>query len=101
MAWKFYRHIKQVENIFEENEVFKVVEGTIAFQEGTEIVVAHPGDSIFLSQENFHLWRNIGNEPARMLLLTTPSEFEETIREGGELPVTDSLQPPVIDPTKF
>lgn len=85
----------------QEDEVFKVVEGTIAFQEGTEVIVAHPGDSIFLSRENFHYWKNIGNEPARMLLLTTPSGFETAVKEGGESPITDFLQPPAINPSKF
>jgi Ca2+-binding RTX toxin-like protein len=79
-----------------DDEVFKVVKGEVTFQEGNQIKVAGPGDIIPRQKGNVHGFTNLGTEPARMLLLSTPSGLEDLFGLGGQ-PVTDSSLPPVKD----
>jgi mannose-6-phosphate isomerase-like protein (cupin superfamily) len=82
----------------DENEFFKVLDGTVAFQEAEKIIVAEPGDIIAVPAGRLHAFENIGDKPARMLTITTPDDFgtafgglEQAFREGGE-PVENSSQ---------
>jgi mannose-6-phosphate isomerase-like protein (cupin superfamily) len=52
-----------------EDQVFKVVEGEVAFQEGNKIDIAGPGDVVFRSKDNVHRFKNLGVETARVLFL--------------------------------
>jgi Ca2+-binding RTX toxin-like protein len=83
-----------------EDEVYKVVEGEVMFQEGNQIKVAEPGDIVPLQKGNVHRFKNLGAEPARMLLFATPSGLENFFEDAGK-PVTDpSLTPPKDDPAR-
>lgn len=80
----------------EEDEVFKVVQGEVAFQQGNKIDIAGPGDIVFRPRGNVHRFKNLGVEPARILFLDTPSGIEQFFTEGGQ-PVTDQSLTPAKD----
>ncbi|MEY2831685.1 MAG: hypothetical protein RLZZ574_943 [Cyanobacteriota bacterium] len=83
-----------------EDEVYKVVEGEVTFQEGNQIKVARTGDIVPLQKGNVHRFKNLGAEPARMQLFATPSGLENFFEDAGQ-PVTDtSLTPPKDDPAR-
>jgi Ca2+-binding RTX toxin-like protein len=80
----------------EEDEVFKVVQGEVAFQQGNKIDIAGPGDILFRPSGNVHRFKNLGVEPARILFLDIPSGIEQFFTEGGQ-PVTDQSLTPAKD----
>ncbi|NJO94477.1 MAG: cupin domain-containing protein [Hydrococcus sp. RM1_1_31] len=79
-----------------EDEIFKVVQGEVAFQQGNKIDIVGPGDIVFRPKGNVHRFKNLGTEPARLLFLGTPSGIEHFFADGGQ-PVTDPSLPPAKD----
>jgi transcriptional regulator with XRE-family HTH domain len=57
----------------EGEEVLYILEGRIEFQIGSDRLVLEAGDCVHLVGEKPHMGRNIGNKPARMLMVVTPS----------------------------
>ncbi len=84
-----------------EDEVYKVLDGEVTFQEGNQIKVATPRDLIPLDRGHIHRFKNLGAEPARMLLLATPSGLDKFFREGGQAVTDPSLPPPKDDFAKL
>lgn len=84
----------------DEDEAFYILDGEVTFQEGTDIETAGPGDLVLRDRGKIHAFQNLGTEPARMLVLTSPSGLEDLFREGGQ-PVTDPSNPPPPDVPKF
>jgi mannose-6-phosphate isomerase-like protein (cupin superfamily) len=80
----------------EEDEVFKVVQGEVTFQQGNKIDIAGPGDIVVRPRGNVHRFKNLGAEPARILFLDTPSGIEHFFTDGGQ-PVTDQSLTPAKD----
>ena len=64
-----------------EDETFYLVDGTIEFLLGEEIVVAGPGDFVHVPRGVVHRFRNAGTEEARIVLTFTPSGIEDFFRE--------------------
>jgi mannose-6-phosphate isomerase-like protein (cupin superfamily) len=58
------------------DETFYVIEGELTFQVRDEIVTAGPGTLMFAERNVPHTFANLGEEPARYLLVLTPGGFE-------------------------
>ena len=80
-----------------EDETFYVIEGKIAILCGDVRIAAGPGTWAFGPRNIPHGFRVEGNAPARLLLLTTPSGFEQFIVEMSK-PATDPSIPPTTPP---
>jgi mannose-6-phosphate isomerase-like protein (cupin superfamily) len=72
-----------------EDETFYVLDGTPTFRLADEIVVAGPGDFINVPKGVIHNFRNLSDEPLRMILTFTPAGiekfFEETLERAFDL----------------
>jgi mannose-6-phosphate isomerase-like protein (cupin superfamily) len=73
-----------------ETEVFRVLEGTFRFWCGDETFEGGPGTTVTLPPHVPHYWRNIGDQPGRMIGIVTPGGFEqffiEIDRTGARMP---------------
>lgn len=81
----------------EEDEAFYILEGEVTFQTGEKTLTATPGSFVFVPRGTAHAYRNLSTKPARMLIVTSPSElgsFENVIRETGVLGTDPSAPPP-------
>ena len=72
-----------------EDETFYVLEGTHTFRLGDDTIVAGPGDFVNVPKGVRHCFRNLSDEPVRMILTFTPSGiekfFEETLERAYDL----------------
>jgi uncharacterized RmlC-like cupin family protein len=66
-----------------------VLEGTPTFRLGDDRIVAGPGDFVNVPQGVLHCFRNLSEEPVRMILTFTPAGierfFEETLARAHDL----------------
>jgi quercetin dioxygenase-like cupin family protein len=73
----------------DEDETFYVLEGTPTFRLGDERVVAGPGSFVNVPKGTLHCFRNLSDEPVRMILTFTPAGierfFEETLERAYDL----------------
>ena len=60
-----------------EEESFYVLEGMYAFQVGDDVVRMGPGGYAFAPRGTVHAYTNVGDTPARMLILITPGGIHE------------------------
>jgi mannose-6-phosphate isomerase-like protein (cupin superfamily) len=58
------------------DEAFYVLEGEMTFRLGDELVTAGPGTLTFAPGGSHHTLANLGDRPARYLLVCTPGGFE-------------------------
>jgi quercetin dioxygenase-like cupin family protein len=63
-----------------EEEGFYVLEGEVEFTADGEVVRAGPGTFLNLPRESRHHFRNVGERPARMLILCAPAGVEAFFR---------------------
>ena len=72
-----------------EDETFYVLDGTPTFRLDQQIVIAGPGDFINIPKGMLHNFRNLSEEPMRMILTFTPAGieqfFEETLERAYDL----------------
>lgn len=59
-----------------EDESWYVIDGTLRFRLGEEIAEAPTGSFVFVPRGLPHCFENSGNEPARILVMFTPSGME-------------------------
>lgn len=59
-----------------EDEIFHVLDGRVAFMVKDEWNELGPGGAAFMPRGIVHTFKNVGNEPSRMLISTMPSGFE-------------------------
>lgn len=59
-----------------EDEIFHVLEGQIAFYRKGEWHEIGPGGSAYIPRGEVSTFQNVGREPSRMLLCTSPAGFE-------------------------
>jgi quercetin dioxygenase-like cupin family protein len=59
-----------------EDETFYIIEGRVAFFLNEAWNEVGPGGSVFMPRGVVHTFKNIGDKPSRMLIMTTPSGFE-------------------------
>jgi len=63
------------------SDSFYVLEGEVEFHVGDEVVHGAPGAYVLAPPGVVHFFRNVSDEPARMLNLHTPGGFVEYRRE--------------------
>ena len=83
-----------------EDEAFYILDGEVSFQVGNQTFVGTPGDLVAYTGEEVHAFRNMGTEPARMLVLTAPAGIEDLLRQTSQ-PVEDISNVPPDDIPKF
>jgi len=59
-----------------EDEVIYVLEGDLQFRAGADLHPAPSGAFVFIPRGLHHTWRNVGDGPARLLIVFTPSGME-------------------------
>jgi len=59
-----------------EDETFHVLEGRAAFLVNGEWRDVGPGGSAFMPHGSVHTFKNVGDQPLRMFIMTVPSGFE-------------------------
>ena len=74
------------------DEACYVLEGELTFQLGDELATAGPGSLTFAPSGSHHTLANLGDRPARYLLVCTPGGFERVFDP-------DATEPP--PPTTF
>ena len=77
-----------------EDEVAYVVEGEINFQVGNQVFTGTAGDFIPYTRGQVHAFKNLGTEPARMLVIAAPAGLENFFREAGQ-PASDPSNIPL------
>jgi quercetin dioxygenase-like cupin family protein len=63
-----------------EDEGFHILSGRFRTRFGDQLGEVGPGESLFMPRGIPHTWKCLGPEPGRMLVLITPSGFEEFFR---------------------
>jgi len=67
------------------SDSFYVLEGEVEFHVGDKVFAARPGSYVLAPPTVVHSFRNVSDEPVRMLNLHTPGGFARYRRELGEL----------------
>ena len=67
-----------------EDEAFRVLEGRVAFLIDGDWRELGPGGAAFMQRGVVHTFKNVGDQPSRMLLTTTPSGFEKFFARCAE-----------------
>ena len=67
-----------------EDETFYVLEGSVEFLLGEEIVLAGPGDFVNVPRGTAHRFQNTGADSARLVLTFTPAGIEHWFEETLE-----------------
>ena len=78
-----------------EDESFYIVRGEVAFVIDGKWRRVGPGAFVYGPREIPHGFKVVGDQPAQMLLQTTPGGFEQFVIELGQ-PLTDPVTPPDI-----
>lgn len=69
-----------------EDESWYVLEGTLRFRLGTDLRAAPTGSFVFVPRGTDHAFQNIGDEPARILVMFTPAGIEHFFDRFASLP---------------
>lgn len=72
-----------------EDEAWYVLEGDLRFRLGSEIAGAPAGSFVFVPRGTPHCFQNVSPEPARILVLFTPSGMERFFDRFAQLPAFD------------
>jgi quercetin dioxygenase-like cupin family protein len=80
------------------DETFYVIEGELTFRLHDDTVIARPGDVVFAPRGVPHTFANLGEAPARQLIVCTPAGFERhfarlAAQRAGEQPPEWAQQP--------
>jgi mannose-6-phosphate isomerase-like protein (cupin superfamily) len=67
-----------------EEETFHVLEGRVAFFQNSKWDEVGAGASVFIPRGQLHTFKNVGNQPSRMLLSTAPAGFEIFFKRCAE-----------------
>lgn len=67
-----------------EDETFHVIEGRVAFLANGDWHEVGPGGVAFMPGGVVHTFKNVGDEPSRMLILTMPSGIEKFFARCAE-----------------
>lgn len=77
-----------------EDEAFYVLEGEVEVREGDRTFVAGGGSFVFIPRGVVHGFKNVGAEPARMLIMATPAGLEQFFEEVGQPARAGETAPP-------
>jgi mannose-6-phosphate isomerase-like protein (cupin superfamily) len=75
-----------------EEEHFVILEGTYRFACGDRTFDAAPGTSLTVPKGVPHAWRNISDQPGRLLCTFTPGGFELLVEEVTKVPADKVLE---------
>jgi mannose-6-phosphate isomerase-like protein (cupin superfamily) len=67
-----------------EDETFHVIAGRVAFQLDGKWREVTAGGSAFMPRGVIHTFKNVGDQPSRMLIMTMPSGFENFFARCAE-----------------
>jgi len=67
-----------------DDEAFHVLEGRVAFLSAGEWHEVGPGGATYMPRGVVHTFKNVGDQPSRMLISTTPSGFEAFLARCAE-----------------
>jgi quercetin dioxygenase-like cupin family protein len=67
-----------------EDEIFHVLEGHVAFLVNGDWQEVGPGGAAFMPRGVVHTFKNVGEQPSRMLITTTPSGIENFFARCAE-----------------
>ena len=59
-----------------DDELFHILEGRVSFFQNNTWQEVGPGGSVFIPRGQLHTFKNVGDRPSRMLLLTTPGGID-------------------------
>jgi uncharacterized RmlC-like cupin family protein len=74
-----HRHLR-------EDELWYVIEGDFRFKVGDAMLRASTGGLAFGPRGIPHAFQNVGDKPARLLVIATPSGLERFFEQSHELP---------------
>ena len=80
-----------------EDESFYVLKGEYEFLDDGGTTRAGAGSLIYVPRGNLHAHKNVGNEPARMLISQTPGGLHEHFFEEIGKPAIDRSEPSVSE----
>jgi mannose-6-phosphate isomerase-like protein (cupin superfamily) len=76
-----------------EDELFHILEGEFTFAFRDRTFTRKQGFSAYLPRKMLHTYKNAGSSPGKLLVISTPSGFEEFIRRWSR-PVQSATEPP-------
>lgn len=82
-------HLKQ-------DEGFYILDGQVEFQLDDTTFTATPGTFVNVPKGHIHAYRNLGTEPARMMVQGVPSGLDKLIEDTSR-PYSDPASPPPSD----
>ncbi|MCB8823275.1 cupin domain-containing protein [Microvirga rosea] len=79
----------------DDSEAFYVLEGEYEFFLGTAATIRGPGSFVYIPRGTPHGFRNVGNAPARMLIINLPGGLHENffVEAGEAVPDAKSFPP--------
>ena len=77
-----------------DEEGFFVLEGTYEFQLGEQTLTAGPGTFLHVPRPTPHAFRNVGEAPARLLIVVAPGGHHERYFEEAWESIPDAANPP-------
>lgn len=80
-------------------EMFSVLDGEVEVTFRGETMTARSGETINIPSNAPHAFRNVGDQPARLLCLCAPAGQEEFFLEVGQRVGTRTEPPPPLDET--
>ena len=80
-----------------EDECFYVLKGEFEFLDDGRTFLAGPGSLVYVPKGNLNAFKNVGEEPGRMLVGQTPGGVHERFYEEIGEEARDSTNPPVMD----
>jgi len=84
-----------------EDETFQILEGEYEFTVGGQTIRARPGTTLFAPRGVAHAYRCTGNVSGKLMVVLTPSGFEEFFEEIGAMtPEQQQNIPQVIETGK-
>ena len=69
-----------------EEETFCVVKGELEFTIRDKTIHPRPGDVLIAPKDVPHVFRNIGQTPAKLMIVCRPAGFEHFVEEFSQIP---------------
>jgi mannose-6-phosphate isomerase-like protein (cupin superfamily) len=82
---------------YNDDEIFVVLQGTIALWTPAECRTARPGDVVLLPKGQGHTWRAYGEDPVRLQVTVVPGEFETFFERIAQPNLTLSDVPEIAE----
>lgn len=80
-----------------EDEAFYIHEGTFSFLCGEKEAVFETGSFLYIPKGTLHTFKNIGQQPAKLMVVITPAGLEDFFYAVGSA-ADGTAHPPAFDP---